>query len=59
MKMALRFKVLSACRALCHCAFRVVSWLPVVIVAIILIWGYFVYVYIMNISGEWLARPPF
>lgn len=51
LRMVLSFKLLTGCRALCRCVFRVLAWLPVVFVTIVVLWGYYVYVYIMNISG--------
>ena len=31
---------------------RILAWIPVLIVALVLIWGYYVYVYVMNFSGK-------
>ena len=42
----------DACRRTCRCLFRAFLWVPVIIVCAILLWGYYVYVYVMNISGE-------
>ena len=47
----MRLKIVSACNRLCRCIIRVLAWLPVVFVSAIILWGYYVYVYIMNISG--------
>ena len=51
--MALRLKLVSALRRSARITLRVLAWIPVVIVALVLIWGYYVYVYVMNISGEY------
>ena len=45
-------RVLNTCRASIRCTFRLLAWIPVLFVAILLTWGYYVYVYIINISGK-------
>ena len=50
--MALRLKLISALRRAARITLRILAWIPVLIVALVLIWGYYVYVYVMNISGE-------
>lgn len=55
--MSLRLKFLSACRRTTRCMIRILAWVPVLIVAVVLLWGYYVYVYVMNISGIAVIRP--
>ena len=50
--MATRLKIVSAIGRSARFTVRVLAWIPVVIVALVLIWGYYVYVYVMNISGK-------
>ena len=50
--MMLRLRLGSACGKAGRSVLRVVAWIPVLFVAAVLIWGYYVYVYVMNISGE-------
>ena len=44
--------LLTACKRTCVCCFKVVQWIPVVFVSAVIIWGYYVYVFEMNISGN-------
>ena len=49
----------TACKRTCICCFKVVQWIPVIFVSAVLIWGYYVYVFEMNISGKGIfARSP-
>lgn len=50
--MALRLRLLSSCKRALRSFIRVVSWLPVVFVTALMVWGYFVYVWVMNLSGK-------
>lgn len=51
--MALRLRVASACSKATRTVIRVISWIPVIFVTAVLVWGYYVYVYVMNISGKY------
>lgn len=46
------FQMLTACKRTFRCFVRAVAWIPVIFVSAVIIWGYYVYVYVMNISGE-------
>ena len=50
--MATRLKIVSAIGRSARFTVRILAWIPVVIVALVLIWGYYVYVYVMNFSGK-------
>ena len=52
--MTLRLKLVSGCRRAARLTLRLLAWVPVLLVTLVLIWGYYVYVYVMNISGKWL-----
>ena len=53
--MAVRSRMASACSKATRAVIRVVSWIPVLFVTAVLLWGYYVYVYVMNISGTCLS----
>ena len=40
-----------ACRKAVDICMRVMYWLPVLFVTAVILWGYYVYMYVMNISG--------
>ena len=42
----------SACRRCLYFALRLVAWVPVLFVTVLLLWGYYVYVYIIHLSGK-------
>lgn len=46
------FQMLTACKRTFRCFVRAVAWIPVIFVSAVIIWGYYVYVYVMNISGK-------
>jgi len=48
----LRLQMTTACRRTFRCFIRAVSWIPVIFVSLLIAWAYYVYVYVMNISGE-------
>ena len=50
--MATRLKIVSAIGRSARFTVRILAWIPVLIVALVLIWGYYVYVYVMNFSGK-------
>ena len=54
--MMLRLRLGSACGRAGRSVLRVVAWIPVLFVVVVLVWGYYVYVYVMNISGECAMR---
>lgn len=54
--MSLRLKLATSLRQACRFSLRLLAWIPVIIVALVLIWGYYVYVYVMNISGKLVCR---
>lgn len=41
------------CRRCLYFSLRIVAWVPVLFVTALLLWGYYVYVYIIHLSGEW------
>jgi len=43
------FQMLTACKRTFRCFVRAVAWIPVIFVSAVIIWGYYVYVYVMNI----------
>ena len=50
--MATHLKLVSALRKSARLTVRIVAWIPVLIVSLVLIWGYYVFVYVMNFSGK-------
>lgn len=44
--------------ALCGLIIRAVFWIPVLLACLILLWGYYVYAYLMNISGRFPKGHP-
>lgn len=46
---------LSTCQGCLHCTLKLIAWIPVLFVGLLLAWGYYVYVYIIHLSGSF---PP-
>ena len=44
--------LLEACQNCCYYCLRGVYWVPVGFVVLIVSWGYYVYVYTLNLSGK-------
>ena len=44
--------MLAGCRQCIYGVLKLVAWVPVLFVTVLLIWGYYVYVYIINLSGK-------
>ncbi|XP_064405258.1 palmitoyltransferase ZDHHC20-like isoform X2 [Halichondria panicea] len=53
--MSLRLRLGTTCVRAGRSVIRVLAWIPVLFVAIVLVWGYYVYVYVMNISVFFIA----
>jgi len=49
--MVIRSRLSSACIKAGRGVVRVIAWIPVVFVTAVLLWGYYVYVYIIILSG--------
>ncbi|XP_019863089.1 PREDICTED: palmitoyltransferase ZDHHC15-like [Amphimedon queenslandica] len=49
---------LEACQHCCYYCLRGLYWVPVGFVVLILTWGYYVYVYTLHLSGEFVKPIP-
>ena len=49
----------TACRRTFRCFIWTVAWIPVIFVSLLIVWAYYVYVYVMNISGKRQYTKPY